>query len=63
VADEAPPQVLFIKVDVDENPELAQSWEVQGIPAMVRIEHGEETARLIGYRPESDIKQFAYAPS
>lgn len=63
MADEAPDQVLFVKIDVDENPDLAQAWDVQGIPALIRIEKGEETARLIGYRPESDIKRFAYLTS
>lgn len=51
---------MFVQIDVDENPELTRSWDIQGIPAMVRIEHGEESARLIGFRPESDIKRFAY---
>ena len=60
MADEAPDRVIFIKVDTDENRELAEMWEVQGIPTMIRIENGEEIARLIGYRPESDIRRFAY---
>lgn len=51
--------VVFVKVDIDENPTLAVEWQVQGIPTMVRIENGEETARLIGYRSESEINQFA----
>jgi thioredoxin-like negative regulator of GroEL len=60
VAQEAPSDVLFVRVDTDENPELAREWDVQGIPCMVRIEEGQEVARLIGYRPESDIKRFAF---
>jgi thioredoxin-like negative regulator of GroEL len=54
--------VLFVKVDVDDNPGLAQQLEVSGIPAMVRFDMGQETSRLIGYRPESEILRFA-APS
>ena len=61
VANEAPHEVVFVKVDTDGNPALAQEWGIQGIPAMVRIEKGEEIGRLIGNRPESDIKQFAYS--
>ncbi len=49
-----------MRVDTDENPELAREWDIQGIPCMVRIEEGQEVARLIGYRPESDIKRFAF---
>lgn len=60
VADEAPQEVLFVKVDTDGNPDLVEKWGIQGIPAMVRIEKGEEIGRLIGNRPESDIKHFAY---
>lgn len=60
MAGEANDQVVFVKVDVDENPQLAEAWDVQGIPAMIRIEAGEEAARLIGFRPESDIRRFAH---
>ena len=58
MAAKQPAHVVFFKVDVDDNPELAHQYEVQGIPAMVKIVKGKEAGRLIGYRPESEIQQF-----
>lgn len=60
MAQEAPDTVVFVRIDTDENPDLARNWDVQGIPCLVRIEDGQEVARLIGYRPESDIRRFAF---
>jgi thioredoxin 1 len=63
VADSAPESVLFVKVDVDDSPELARQWDVQGIPVMIRIKDGQEEARLVGYRSQEQIEQFAYPPA
>lgn len=56
-----PQNIVFVKIDTDENPELARNWDIQGIPAMVRIEDGKETGRLIGFRPEAEVAAFARA--
>jgi thioredoxin-like negative regulator of GroEL len=37
---------------------LAQRFHIVGIPAMVRLVHGQETGRLIGYRPEAQVLAF-----
>ncbi len=58
MAEQQPEHVVFLKIDTDENPDLAREWDIQGIPAMVKIENGQETSRLIGYRPASDIQKF-----
>ncbi|NMP23764.1 thioredoxin family protein [Sulfobacillus sp. DSM 109850] len=58
MAAKQPAHVIFFKVDVDENPELARQYDVQAIPAMIKIENGEDKGRLIGYRSESEIQQF-----
>lgn len=50
--------MVFVKVDTDENPDIARQWDVQGLPTMVKIENKQETGRLIGYRPASEIQQF-----
>lgn len=62
MADTLANDFVFVKVDTDENPDLAKAWEVQGIPTMIRIDEGRETGRLIGYRPESQIIEFAQQP-
>ncbi len=42
-------RVLFAKLDVDENPELALTYQVQGIPTLVVFSGGQEIGRFVGY--------------
>ncbi len=42
------------KVNVDENSEMAQKYNVRNIPTVVLLESGEEVKRLIGVKPEAE---------
>lgn len=43
--------VIIGKVDVDENPELAQRYGVMSIPTVLLLEDGKETDRKVGVMP------------
>ncbi len=43
--------VIFVKVDVDENPELAAKHSVSAMPTFVFIKDGEVVDRLMGANP------------
>ncbi len=49
----------MVHVDTDQNPDLAQRYQVMGIPVLIRLEGGREVGRLVGYRPESEVEAFA----
>lgn len=49
---------LLAKVDVDENPALAQRYGVQGIPTVIAFRDGEAINRFTGAVPESQIRSF-----
>ncbi len=49
------PQVAVGKVNVDEQPELAQAFGVMSIPTLVVMKQGRPVSRLIGARPKSEI--------
>ncbi len=49
---------LLAKVDVDENPNLAIRYGVQGIPAVKAIRNGEVVAEFVGAQPESMVRRF-----
>lgn len=46
------------KVDVDENPELAQRYGIMSIPSVFIFKNGEVKERLIGFRVKSQIAEY-----
>ena len=45
------------KINVDEEPELAQKYGVMSIPTIVKIVGGQEEARAVGHMPKDLLKQ------
>ncbi|MBM7643550.1 thioredoxin family protein [Streptococcus loxodontisalivarius] len=41
------PDFTFVQVDRDQHMELAQQWDIFGIPSLVVIEDGKEIGRLV----------------
>lgn len=50
-------QVVFAKLNVDENPEIAQEYGVYGIPTMIIFDKGQEQNRIIGLRPKPHLAE------
>ena len=48
----------FVKVNVDENEELARRYGVTSIPFVAIFEDGNMKARSVGYLPEEQMKEF-----
>ncbi|MBE3590616.1 MAG: thioredoxin [Firmicutes bacterium] len=48
--------IKVVKVNVDENPDLATRFGIMGIPTMVLFKDGKEVGRLTGVRPEDRLK-------
>ena len=42
------PSVRFVKLNVDENPQVAQSYEVMNIPTLLAFEGGQLSKRIVG---------------
>jgi thioredoxin 1 len=42
--------IAFLKVDVDEHPEIAQRYNVYSIPQVEFLKDGKELGQLVGYR-------------
>lgn len=47
--------VKFVRIDVDNNKELANRYNVSSIPTLVVIENGKEINRSVGLIPEDSI--------
>ena len=52
------PNVDFVKVDVDEEGELAQQFKVMSIPALFLVKDGKVVAKTGGMQPAASIKNF-----
>lgn len=48
-------RVQFTEVDVDEDPALAQRFDVRSMPTFVVLRDGREVGRFIGSRPRAFV--------
>ena len=49
------PQYLVGKINVDDEPELAQAFRVESIPTLVVMKNGEVVSQSAGARPKQQI--------
>jgi putative thioredoxin len=50
--------VRMVKINIDENPEIAQQMRIQSIPAVYAFKGGRPVDGFVGALPESQVKQF-----
>src|SRR4051812_45544215 len=50
--------VRMAKLNIDENPEIAQQMRIQSIPAVYAFKDGRPVDGFVGALPESQVKQF-----
>jgi len=48
-------KVRVVKLDVDDNPDLAMQYQVMGVPTLMLFKDGKPMERLTGYRPKNKI--------
>lgn len=53
-------KVKVMKLDVDENPNLAMNFQVMGVPTLMLFKDGKAVERVTGYQPKDRLeKKFA----
>ena len=50
--------VRMVKLNIDENPEIAKQMRIQSIPAVYAFKDGRPVDGFVGALPESQVKQF-----
>jgi thioredoxin 1 len=50
-------KLKFVKLNTEISPEIAQKYEISGIPCLVITDKGEEINRIIGFRSKLDLKK------
>lgn len=51
-------QVDIVKVNIDQDEELAKKFGVLSIPTLIFFSNGEEVEKTIGYRQKSQIEEI-----
>jgi thioredoxin len=57
LAKEFDEQVIFAKVDVENNRDLAAQFNIKSIPTLILMRHGKEWDRLTGVKSRSDLRK------
>jgi putative thioredoxin len=58
VVDETQGKVVLAKVDVDANRQVAEAFQVQGIPAVYALRDGKVVDGFVGAQPEAVVREF-----
>ena len=55
VSDELGDKVRVLKIDVDKNQEIAQKWQIQGVPTIMIFKSGKQLFRQSGVIPAEQL--------
>ena len=56
ISSEYASKLVFSKLNVDDNQEIAAKYDVRGIPCMIIFKNGNEADRIIGAYPEAQLR-------
>jgi thioredoxin 1 len=51
-------RMKFVKLNTDENPNLAGEYHVSGIPCLILFKGGKDVDRIVGFVPEQQISSM-----
>ena len=51
-------EFVLAKVDIDQNPELAQSYQIEGVPDVRIVVEGQVRPGFVGFLPEPQIREL-----
>jgi thioredoxin len=57
LAEEYDGKVTFLKMNTDENPNIATQFGIRSIPALLVFKGGEEVGHIVGYQPKNALKK------
>jgi thioredoxin 1 len=58
LAGEMKNEVKVVKVNVDEEPELASKFGIMSIPTVIAFKQGKAISKVVGFRSKEDFKNM-----
>lgn len=58
ISDEMSGQVKVVKLNVDENPKIAEKYGIRGIPTLLVFKNGEVAGQQVGAHPKNKLKAW-----
>lgn len=55
IATEMAGKIKVLKLNIDENPQMPQKYNVRGIPTMILFKSGQELEQIVGNHPKENI--------
>jgi thioredoxin 1 len=55
LAEEYEGKVKFVKLNTDDNPQVAGKYGIRSIPTLLVFKGGEPVSQIVGFRPKSDL--------
>tara|TARA_Y100000310_G_scaffold316570_1_gene368453 strand:- start:146 stop:448 length:303 start_codon:yes stop_codon:yes gene_type:complete len=49
--------IIFYKLDADKSPNIAQEYEIRGIPTLILFQDGKEIKRIVGVKSKEELKE------
>ena len=50
--------VKFVKVNVDDNPDIAQRYGIMSIPTLIAFKNGEIVGNILGFQPKEVLAEL-----
>jgi thioredoxin 1 len=50
-------KVSFVKLNVDDNPQVAGQYGVMSIPTLILFKDGKPASTIVGFRPKAELKK------
>ncbi|MCG6553323.1 MAG: thioredoxin [Candidatus Magnetominusculus sp. LBB02] len=57
IAKEYAGKLKVLKLNTDENPDIASKYKIMGIPTLMLFKHGEKIDQLVGAVPKNQLKE------
>ena len=58
VSEELSDKATFVKIDVDENPDLAREYSIMSIPCVMVFKNGELAGKNVRFGPKAAMMEF-----